>query len=837
MNFYFRWLLQTFVCGLIILSSNAYGISGSGHVDRLYYLGSSNSLKISGWAASDSPNIYVTNIIVNLDGREIYRGRMLRSERPDVVQATGRGDWLASGFSVEITLPKPISLGTHEVDVAARLGSGKEIKLPAAENERSINITQENSPSIGRELAILFALLLPFTILLGSNKIQWLVEKYNYSGFGKNFTRRFFSISFIFSFILLVAAGSTGSSISLLFDHSGVASHDTQLWLGNTRAIRSDEWEVITPMAISQSNQLPRFPIVNSSWGSSGHNMLIVGMSGVPVAHISAIAKPATWGFFFLDMRKALAWYWWFPLFGCFGVLWLVLQHFFSLNWKISAGLAASFALSPYAAGFSGWPAYTAFFPLAALLFLKFSLQTNRAFYSTLHGVMLGICIAGFALVLYPAWQISLAYLFILFFPIWCWTYRRHLNFRWPQLITVFVAMGVMVVILGWWWLDTHEIIQSMRETIYPGQRALEAGGDIDRWYFIKGLLSIQTMYLPTPLMDASDASSFIFMPIAILTATASLIFTRAHRAPTTTAISLLFFSGALIFYMFIGSGGLHLPFWGMVTTYRLDLALGLTQIFFMAWLFSNPPAPESVLNRLRLIALIASITTFIWGSHLFHLIPINISSSLSEGVNFIALLLWAFVCYLVIAQKYAHATAIFCGWTLAISIPFNPLGIAPSHISLEKHLLSVLEQQKDEAKPIPLIAVIDERTWSLMLPIARQHVINSVFYYPPLKFWERIDPDKGAISVYNRYQRLFFKLGAISTSQDYTLYSPRLDEVVLTMDPVRFNFARLGASLLLSPSKYSTALSYNLHLDLLEKTEKWALYRVHSDFKEILHP
>ena len=33
-------------------------------------------------------------------------------------------------------------------------------------------------------------------------------------------------------------------------------------------------------------------------------------LTGVPVAHASALAKPATWGFFAFDLRRALAWAW-----------------------------------------------------------------------------------------------------------------------------------------------------------------------------------------------------------------------------------------------------------------------------------------------------------------------------------------------------------------------------------------------------------------------------------------------------------------------------------------------------------------------------------------------
>ena len=443
------------------------------------------------------------------------------------------------------------------------------------------------------------------------------------------------------------------------------------------------------------------------------------------------------------------------------------------------------------------------------------------------YGTLLGLSISGFALVLYPAWQISLVYIFLPFGLAWCWIQRQHLHFGARQWAGVFTALCVFVYILGCWWLDAQEAIHAIRNTVYPGQRVLEAGGDIDPWFFIKGLLSLQTMYHPTPLMDPSDAGSFIFLPLAL--AVAGVLSFKANPKTRLLGVVLAIYIFAVVAYMFTGSNATiaRWSLWGAVTSYRLDLALGLAQILIMGWIFSNDTVTEPVVVPwLRWAALSVGAATFASGAFLYNLLPATIANELLEPLRWLTLLASGGLAYMVVARHYAYATVFFCIWMLTISLPFNPLMQAPNNITINNALLKGIERaMADEVHGE--IAVIDERTWSLILPIAGQHVTNSVFYHPPTEFWKKIDPDGESYSIYNRYQSLYFRLKSLPDPHRHSIHSPRIDAVVLTMDPKHFNFKKLSAKVLLSPAEHKDSLSKNASLEYIEGTDQWSIFRI----------
>ena len=71
--------------------------------------------------------------------------------------------------------------------------------------------------------------------------------------------------------------------------------------IGVPRMIRSDEWLVQTPYFISQNVTGNQF--VNPLYGISGQNMIV--SYNAPVADISSIGKPFSWGSYFLVQRRA----------------------------------------------------------------------------------------------------------------------------------------------------------------------------------------------------------------------------------------------------------------------------------------------------------------------------------------------------------------------------------------------------------------------------------------------------------------------------------------------------------------------------------------------------
>jgi hypothetical protein len=796
-------------------------VAGTGYVDEARFLAEARQLVISGWAAPEKPNVFTTNLIVKLGGHEIYRGRVERSERPDVVESTARADWLWSGFSVRIDLPGVMEAGRLPLAASMRLGDGTEFELEIAPAAHAIAIeARPPSPSAFARLALLVAIGAPLLALSGL------------PAFGKRAARfsanEVFAATVVLSFALLVGAGWTGSSLGLVLDERGIAVHDERPWIGELRSIRSDEWQVITPLAISQAMHQPRFPRINENLGTDGQNMLVIGMAGVPVAHISTLAKPATWGFFLFDLKRALAWYWWFPFFACFGGVWLLLRRFFELDRRLATGLALATAAAPYSVVFSGWPAYALFFPVAGLLAADAALRARFWLQSLAAGALLGLAVAGFALVLYPAWQISLAYLFLPFAFAWFAGRRNELFFGRLQVAALVVALAVASVLLLSWWLDAREAVGSIRGTVYPGQRSVEVGGDIDRWFLLKGLMGPITMYRDSSLMwGASDAGSIVFFILPALAAVV-LRWISLRRVDAVSAVLCAYVVVAL-FFMFVGfpPGLAKLTLWGSTTTYRFDLALGAAQLLVFAWL-AAPGKPgagggEAAGNgtALAIAALVA-----IQAAYLYQLVPPAIIETIPVSFVLLSILALAAGGYLLLRGRHAAFFCVYGTLTLVSSLPFNPLGTAPDAIAPAQALAqAVRPAQGHEASARRGIVVVGERNWAMVLPAAGVPVVNSVFYYPPESLWRRLDPEGKLRVIYNRYQRVLFVLAPQVTGRDYRIDSPRLDEVRVTLDPARFDFRLTGGEAVLAGSADARALSANPTLKLVHTTPAWALF------------
>lgn len=820
--FILRLLAAVFLLAscLSTMASMVQPASGTGYVEHVDYVSETHQLVVSGWAAPEQPNVFTTNLILHLGGQEIYRGRIERSERSDVVRSTSRPDWLWSGFSIRVALPANLPIKPQPLSARMRLGNGREFDLVVAPAAKALTLGRTASgPSLLSRLILLIAVGLPGLALWGPPRLLGVMPQ------GRGFSQAgLFGVSLILSFALLVAAGWTGSSLSLLLDHRGVIEHDEAHWAGRPQAVRSDEWQVITPLAISQTAHEPAFPVVNQNLGLDGQNMLIIGMTGVPVAHVSSLAKPATWGFFLFDLRRGLSWYWWFPFFACFGSVWQVLLRFFALDWRFAAGLAATVSASPYSVVFSGWPAYVVFFLACGLLAANAAFHIRTWKTACLVGGVLGLSVAGFALVLYPAWQISMAYLWLPFAIAWFVIRRAQLRFGFPQVTAAVVALGVSVLILVCWWLDAKEAIDSIRATVYPGQRSVEVGGDIDRWFLIKGFMSPLTMYRDSPLMvGASDAGSIVLFIVPLFAAIGLRL--AAVRRIDAIAAALCGYLLIALWFMFHGFSDsvARISFWGMTTSYRLDLSLGVAQVLLVAWLATSNRRPT---GSAFLAAAISAIAV-IHAASLYRIVPPPILDNVP--LSFIAMSLMALGGggYLLLRGRYKAFAGVYGAWMLAAAVPFNPIGLAPLTVRPSAEFAGLVQAPEGAGHKRSGVAVLGERNWAMSLPAAGIPVVNSVFYYPQRTLWRRLDPSGELGVLYNRYQRVLFVLEAIDSMQGFRIDSPRLDEVRVTIDPDRFDFRLLGAARVLAAGRDGGRLGGNLSLRTARTTADWTLFEV----------
>ena len=791
---------------------------GHGFVESISFDPENQRLTVSGWVAPQNSNVFVTNLILETQGIEIYRGRFERLERPDVVQTYIRNDWFLTGFRIVVKLPARIPNGVLQLRASARLGSGEVFELPLYKTVNSVVLSRPAAPDLWRVFALLMSLTIPALIFAASFLPQ----------VKPRLAAVTFGAGLVISLSLLTVGGWTGSSLGLALRASPVVTSDALPWMGKDQWVRSDEWEVLTPLAISQASHSPPFPVVNKLVGADGQNMMILGMTGVPVAHLSALAKPATWGFFVFNLRSALAWYWWFPFFACFAALWVTLIHLFRLDWRQAAALSLIGAASPYAAVYSGWPAYTVFFPLVALLAFHQLLRQRSMWRASLFGMCLGWAVAGFALVLYPSWQISLAYVMTPVAVAWVWTERKRLYWGPPQLVAVGMAAVIAIILLGSWWQDAHDAVLAIQSTVYPGGRTLETGGDIDPWFLLKGWLGPTTIYNSSNLMVPSDAGSFIFLLWVAIPAAIILGFSGGRL--DATGYALVAVIGLVLAFQFVGLNPQvsQLTLFGKTTTYRMDLALGIAQIFLFGWLMSPASATPNETTRVwKAVCLGLTVTSLVGVFLVFDKIPSAIFESLSPGWTLLTYTAIAVASYGLLTRRYQWVVYISLIWTLSASLPFNPISQATNKLTVSPELLKEV-RQIDPQNASPKIAVIGERTWAMALQAAGLHLSNSAFYYPQKGIWASLDPRNEQVTVHNRYHRLLFDLRTLPHGTSYVIENPRLDEVRVGLDPEQFDFRLLGAKVVLLNPKDGRKIRNHTGLTLIRATEQWELFRVH---------
>ena len=164
---------------------------------------------------------------------------------------------------------------------------------------------------------------------------------------------------FLITFILLIVGtsiGLTGSNFAF-WNNYGVVQVEQKKILGSYQGIRSDEWGVLTPLCLSQMRHKPPFPIKNETIDVEGKNMLIVHDFGVPVKHISAVARPATWGYFTGNIRAGMSWNWLFPIFIGFVGISLLLNFLLGVE-RINMVIALAIVYAPICSAWSNFPLY-----------------------------------------------------------------------------------------------------------------------------------------------------------------------------------------------------------------------------------------------------------------------------------------------------------------------------------------------------------------------------------------------------------------------------------------------------------------------------------------------
>ena len=246
-------------------------------------------------------------------------------------------------------------------------------------------------------------------------------------------------------------------------------SDESTTMIGVPREIRSDEWLVQTPFYFSQSED--NYQVLNDK---INENAII--MYNAPVKDITIIGKPFNWGFLFLPKDRAYSFYWMSKLVILFLVSFEFCMIILKRNKKLSLFSALIITFSP---GVQWWFMQhlgdLILFTLGIMTMLYYFLAVNKELWKdVLLAIGLTIFSIGFILVIYPAFQVPLAYL-ILFWLIGIVIIETP-KFSVTKLAIILGSIFAISMVCYHFYVVSADSLKLLLNTIYPGARTYSGG-------------------------------------------------------------------------------------------------------------------------------------------------------------------------------------------------------------------------------------------------------------------------------------------------------------------------------------------------------------------------
>lgn len=568
-------------------------------------------------------------------------------------------------------------------------------------------------------------------------------------------------------FVLLVAFKVNGSNIAC-WGKFVTLSTQSKILAGEPRDIRSDEWEVLFPIYLSQQNSDTPFSIVNPDITTSGQNVVLT--LGAPVKDIYSLAKPLNWGFFFLGADRALSWYWDMKF-----LLILLLGYELCMiltkgNKLVSVLGAFWITLSP---AVQWWFAQhvgdmTLAFESMVVTFYYFLKFHERRPLQILFAFLFSLSCLGFITPVYPALQIPIGFLTILFMALIFAGFRKQLHFHWQDALVVGGAAAFTLLMLAHLYLILHGAITLMTHTLYPGQR-VSTGGGTPKFSFYSFLTNFWLWHVGVQIKgeNACELSSFYnFLP-AVLLALPVLI--RRRRDSLRYGIALSVFSVFFALYMafsFVPKSIAKLTLLSYVTGQRAMLVYAFSAMLLSIWALGEFVRSGPV-GRVYSALVAAAVGVTYWLTVEYGGIRQN-NLHLRYYLLFIAVLV--VLMYLLLRGRQKTFAAGMAAVILVSGATVNPVNIGTGNLlnnSLSKEIRTV-----DKSDPGAIWMATDSTPLvSCMLNVliyvngaVSEGGINN---YPDYAKWALLDPDAQDEYAYNRSMHVAYQLVSRKTTFD----------------------------------------------------------------------
>lgn len=513
---------------------------------------------------------------------------------------------------------------------------------------------------------------------------------------------------------------------------------------GVAREIRSDEYAVFTPMTLAQSFARPAWPYFNDIPRATPTDMFSVYAQ--PVRHPLLAFRPFLAGYVLFGFKRGLAFFWVARWLALLLVSYELLKLLTDGRKALSGIGAMLILLSPVVQWWGAINALTEMLVFGSLFVVCLDrFLGGRGLRDRWPPVVgMAYCGVAYAMTLYPAAQIPLAYVFA---ALSLWTVlRRAKGFRVDAATCAFAGIAVLVAAgcLAWYLRLSADSFRTTAGTVYPGNR-FDCGGG-----YVGGFgLSWGNLFFPWTSSGIETSNSFEramfpdFFPAGIVLA-AFLFLRRGVR----DALSLLMIAVGVLLGLYCVVG---FPKWAAdisllsrSTSARTFVALGFAQLLLLVRSVSLLEPSPSV----RISAVFAFVLAVVSTLLARRVYPTYLGCPRLAAVGVLAaaavLLLLRFSAWPRTASLFFVAFA-FCAGGFVNPVQRGDAGVLSS----------------DLARTIRSIAGREGGAWAVdgqSFPMNQYPLlvgaptVNAGNVYPPLARWTEVDPEGKDRPIWNRY-------------------------------------------------------------------------------------
>lgn len=619
--------------------------------------------------------------------------------------------------------------------------------------------------------------------------------------------------------IILIAIGVLfslhGSSISLWNTVYNTGITDNSILFGNWRPIRSDEWAVTTPFIFSQfHNGFKYFTDIIRGIP----NTEVFSLYGLPVLNILEIFRPFHLGYILLGLEKGLSFFWVARFIALFLVTFEFSMILTNKNKRLSLISAFMVSLAPTVQWWfatNGTVELFVFGELAIVLLYKY-MNTENFKSRLLILFFMMICAGGYILILYPAYQVPMFYVFLFLAIYIIVDNRKNCKITKKDIFSIIVMLLVFISLMTYAFFMSKETIISTMNTVYPGSRTENGGGAFKKYisYLTSIFLPYKELGLQRP--TAEMATMFGLFPIGIIS---SILYMVKTKKKDLLTIFLLIPYVILGVFAFIG-----FPDWlakisllSFCLPERPLLAIGFIDILLLIRSLSITEKSMKIWKAAIVSVILSAVVVFI--CHKLNSAYIGIYS---------CILLFAMCGYLFFFAleyntkygKYLFTLGII-GTMFIAGFTVNPI-VKGTDMIEDSKILAAVEKQDSEEEGIWLVEAIGFPGPNY-LTMAGVSTINSTHAYPNLDFCKKLDPEGKYEKVYNRYAHIYIEVVEKEAPEKFVLMAPDTYHIYLTADELE----KLNIKYIFTVRIMENYENENVSFELLYDVDTYRIYKV----------